>query len=79
MRTKLDALFKSLTTISVTCDVIVLTETWLTDSIASTELFLEDYNIYRQDRNLKQVFFERRWRAYCDKKEYYLLSIIIKL
>ena len=35
-------------------NVICLCETWLNDNIPSSELFLNDYYIYRQDRQMDQ-------------------------
>ena len=35
-------------------NVICLCETWLNDNIPSSELFLNDYCIYRQDRQMDQ-------------------------
>ena len=32
-------------------DIIIGTETWLTPDIKNTELLLDDYNVYRKDRN----------------------------
>lgn len=36
-------------------DVIVFSETWLTDDIADSELPLKDYNVYRCDRDILGV------------------------
>lgn len=36
-------------------DIILLTETWLTDSISDTELFSRDYMVWRRDRNYVQT------------------------
>lgn len=42
-----------------TCDcsfnIIILSETWLTDAVNSTELFPNVYNVVRADRNFKKV------------------------
>ena len=35
-------------------NVICLCETWLNDNIPSSELFLNNYCIYRQDRQMDQ-------------------------
>lgn len=33
------------------CPIIALTETWLNNTISSSELFSEDYFVFRKDRN----------------------------
>ena len=32
-------------------DIIILTETWLRDDVADTELVLDNYSVYRRDRD----------------------------
>lgn len=49
LRTKIDELF--LAVIDCDYDVIVLTETWLDDTIFSPQLFGTIYNVYRNDRD----------------------------
>lgn len=50
MRTKLQKLSESVLTHHIDYDVIIFAETWLTDDIASTELGLPNYCIFRKDR-----------------------------
>src|SRR5436190_6446778 len=49
LNTKLTQLY--LNVLPVNYDVLVFTETWLTDSIRDSELLDQRYNIYRTDRN----------------------------
>lgn len=44
-----------LNVISRDIDVVVLTETWLNDSIHCTELFDNDYTVFRADRDLSRT------------------------
>lgn len=49
LRTKIDSFF--LAAVDSTYDVIVLTETWLDDSVLSTLLFGSSFTVFRMDRN----------------------------
>lgn len=51
LRTKLLDLCIAIASVYEDFDIMVLVETWLNDGIANTELGLEDFNIYRLDRN----------------------------
>lgn len=48
MRTKLNILSESIASISY--DVLVLTETWLTPNFYNNELYMDNFTVYRKDR-----------------------------
>ena len=50
LRTKLTAFASAVSCFSVDLDVIILTETWLTEGFLDSELGLHNFNIYRMDR-----------------------------
>lgn len=52
LQAKLRNLSISIATILTSYDIIVFTETWLTENIVSAELGLNDHNIFRCDRNV---------------------------
>lgn len=51
MKSKLNELY--LKSFCLHYDIIVLTETWLNESILDSEIFCSEYSIYRCDRNIK--------------------------
>lgn len=52
LRTKSNNFY--INTLANNFDIIMLTETWLTESIYSSELFTDHYNIFRKVRNYKR-------------------------
>ena len=59
MRTKLKDLSVSVLTHHIVYYIIIFTETWLTSDIASTELGLPQYRIFREDRCAATSRFSR--------------------
>lgn len=53
LRTKTHEFLSSLA--SSSADIIILTETWLNDSVNSSELFDDRYNVYRRDRVVNKL------------------------
>lgn len=51
LRTKTEEFFNSLTMLSHTIDCIVLTETWLNETILDNEIVPSNYNLFRKDRD----------------------------
>lgn len=49
LRTKLNEVYLEI--LNNDFDVIILTETWLNDSISDAEIFDSRYNVFRRDRN----------------------------
>jgi len=59
LRTKLEELRCGIQSITDTFDIIILVETWLCDGIMDAELGLENYRIFRQDRNANNSNYSR--------------------
>ncbi|CAH0730476.1 unnamed protein product, partial [Brenthis ino] len=57
INTKLDDI--RLATLRTNYDLIVATETWLNESVMDSELFSEDFNIYRRDRQSTKLSTKR--------------------
>ena len=59
LRTKIDELKSAILCSAVHYDIVILVETWLNESISSSELGLSDFNIFRVDRSSRTSSFSR--------------------
>lgn len=59
LRTKLFDLRCAIVSSTVPYDIILLTETWLNDNIADSELGFFNYNVFRMDRNVNNSVSSR--------------------
>lgn len=57
LRSRLDIVYASLAAFSY--DIIVLTETWLSNNILSTEVFSNSYTVFRKDRCKEKTGMDR--------------------
>lgn len=57
LRTKTNQVY--LNTLNLNLDIIIFTETWLTENYENSELFSEKFIVYRNDRNSRSSAFAR--------------------